>query len=297
MIIIKYKELSLPDSYNSPKNLLSLSFTKILEMISRTYSVYWYFYINFIRYANEYTKFILYASLALALIIPTWIIIRVKEKALQKAYKFIALGFTVALIPPLSLASMILSMGHISDLQGYVVCLVVLFPLLVINKGQVSGKRLERIVYTILIIIAYFNAIYANGLYNKLYLVHQMTRIDFARIITDIEQTEHYEIGKTRVLFLGNLNLNPNIGCKFYSYNYNYHVTGVENLCRSTTYEGTVFSMLNLEGHKINIVYSDEIYKMDAQEDAKAMPSFPEKGYVKRIGDTIVVKLSPVNFD
>ena len=297
MIIMKYKELTLPNFYNSPKNLLSLTFPKIWEMICRSYSVYWYCYLNFIRYANDYTKFILLASLALSLFIPFWIIIRVKEKVLTKLFKFIAFGVTVSLIPILSLVAMILSMGHNSDLQIYAICLVVLFPLLVLNKCQVSIKYLHRIVYTMLIIIAYFNAIYANGLYNKLYLVYQATMIDYARIVSDIEQTDHYEIGKTRVVFLGDLNKDPNISCKFYSYNYNYHITGADYLCRSTTYEGTLIKMIDLLGHKINIVLSNEIYKMNAQEDAKAMPSFPEKGYIKRIGNTVVVKLSPINLD
>ena len=104
-------------------------------------------------------------------------------------------------------------------------------------------------------------------------------------IMAEVEQTEGYEPGKTGITFVGQLsNLLQEVpGTE--------RIKGISGCNKSSaiTYEETYqayFDYVMLRD--VKVVFDGQI--RGAQE-VQRMPSYPQKGYVQRVEDVVVIKL------
>lgn len=140
-----------------------------------------------------------------------------------------------------------------------------------------------------LILIIYNLCIYSNQTYYIKQNVYQNTLLTLNRIVYSIENLGGYEIGKTKVVFIGDLN-NSELAKPYDKYN----LRGIgTNSSFSVTYKGTYDFFINGIMHiKMNVCDENKTKEYIKNNDVSNIKPYPAKDSIKLIDDTVVVKLS-----
>ncbi len=136
------------------------------------------------------------------------------------------------------------------------------------------------------------HVIFSNQLYVKKDLETQASLSAMTRILTEMENTDGYSMGSTRVAILGDFSENPiSKGRTEFDFVHDYFVGTLNTMTVSyyNTYEWYFNSVL---GYPVNLVPISDLPQYFTDPRVQSMPVFPGKGSVAMIDDTLVIRLS-----
>ena len=109
------------------------------------------------------------------------------------------------------------------------------------------------------------------------------------RIIDRLEEMDDYEVGKTKVAFIGNMNSGP-----LYLQRKSIDVDGVGLLNNfGLTYYKTYEQYFeNYLAYPINVIPEEEALSFKDRKEVLNMKPFPSKDSIKFVDDTLIIKLS-----
>jgi len=135
------------------------------------------------------------------------------------------------------------------------------------------------------------NCVFSNRLYLQKELVSQNTLSTMTRIIDRIEQIEGYEVGKTKVAIIGQLNDSKLVYIRKYSVDYG-RATGMAAHFSPSYHQTYISYFVEYLGYPINILSEEESNKLKENEEVKKMKSFPSSDSCKIIDGIMIIKLS-----
>ena len=161
-----------------------------------------------------------------------------------------------------------------------------------------KGKRRDLAYYLpyaipVLCAVLIFNHIlFANQWYTRTDLNAQAGTAFMTRVITDIEDVEGYEAGKTPVMILGHIDDCPAAYHEEgFDIAYDPFVGSTHN--HAISYYQTYLNYFHyVMGYSVNLVPLSEAVKHIDDPEIKAMPIYPSLGAVKMINGVLVVRLS-----
>lgn len=205
--------------------------------------------------------------------------------------KIVALLLMAALPVSLNLISLTVN-GVVHDLMMYSFEFLYIFSLTMIyifmQKRKI--KAINVIAGVLCAVIGFNNIVVANTFYLKKDMEKTATVSLMTRVVDDLEERDDYVVGETPVTFVGvprvfriyeGFELDPElpVGVYLRSPLYQSRKTEIYN-----SYKKFFTYYLN---YPIN--YCDEYFNDD--ERVKAMPAYPEKGYIQNIDGVLVVKM------
>ncbi len=291
--------IKMDDAYNSMSgifnNFMDGGIIGIIKLIIRTYGMT-IFYI--IKPNTYYNILISVFNIILILIGFICIILFLKDKKIKNGNKVLFIIILMLLPFGINIATF-LGQGVVHQLMIYSFFLLYIIPIIIVENGYLEKyfsnkkivKNLCKFKNISLVIIIISSVIYSNQCYLKKNLEFDATLTTMNRIVYKIEQTEGYEVGKTKVAIIGKLN-NSIISKRRKELHYDAVGLG-ENF--SITYYDTYKQYFeNYLGYPINIVDEDEMKKIANKTQVKEMNSFPYDGYIQFVGDVLVVKIANI---
>ena len=124
-----------------------------------------------------------------------------------------------------------------------------------------------------------------------------LTISTITRVITRVEEIEGYEVGKTPVVIIGDLN-KGSLAIK--KENLDYDTTGLGGTF-ATTYNRSYYRFINYYlGYPMNIVDKNDAESTIAKElsnkdEIKQMPCYPNEGSIKMVEGYLIIKFSNIN--
>ena len=319
-IVMGYTGIESANAMNSLSKMKNLTIPYAFTLAQDAYKfTLRYLFVDSMIYHRTISRWIYRALWLFSLSGITWIAVK---KRLGKGQ--IALIVFLLLIMPLGGNSVyILSLGLKHSLMNYAfvffsVMAVMVFDLLASDPGNKAaplpagartdvnvtavpaeaGKKRDlayclRFAIPVLCAVLIFNHIlFANQWYTRTDLHAQAGIAFMTRVITDIEDVEGYEAGKTPVLILGHIDDCPAA----------YHEKGLEiaydPMVGSThhhaiSYYQTYPNFFHyVMGYSINLVPLNDVAKYLDDPEINAMPIYPSTGSVKMINGVLVVRLS-----
>lgn len=208
--------------------------------------------------------------------------------------KIVALLLVLCIPFSLNFISLAVS-GVVHELMIYSFWFMYIFSLLmideVVNKMSNSSfpKYLRIICFVMMGIIIWNNIIVANTVYLKKDLENTATISTMTRVVDDLEERNDYKVGETQILFVGSISTQKIMpGFEFVS-----DITGLRT--NSSISQSGYSEHYNLYkafftyylNYPIN--YSEK--DLTSDERVKAMPTYPNKGYIQNIDGVLVVKM------
>lgn len=208
--------------------------------------------------------------------------------------KIVALLLVLSIPFSLNFISLAVS-GVVHELMIYSFWFMYIFSLLmideVVNKMSNSSfpKYLKIICFVMTGIIIWNNIIVANTVYLKKDLENTATISTMTRVVDDLEERNDYKVGETQILFVGSISTQKIMpGFEFVS-----DITGLRT--NSSISQSGYSEHYNLNkafftyylNYPIN--YSEK--DLTSDERVKAMPTYPNKGYIQNIDGVLVVKM------
>ena len=165
------------------------------------------------------------------------------------------------------------------------------------GSARMNGYTRNHRFYTklavpVLCSILLFNHImFANQWYIRTDLYSRAGVLFMTRLISDIEETEGYEVGKTPVLILGSIDENPMVlaedGLEIVSDSFSevHHYT--------VSYYQTYINFFSyITGYSINLVPLNDVANYLDDPEIKEMQIYPANGSVRMINGVLVIRLS-----
>lgn len=171
----------------------------------------------------------------------------------------------------------------------YVFAIVVFFryfSLISENKAKTAIKVVSAVCAAI---ILWNNILVSNAAYLKKDLEHGVTLTTMNRVIDDLEDFEGFKAGETEVAFVGFVN-----GQKTYpGFETVARIAGLRNTMATGALKHTEYYDPYNDFFKYFMNYPMKLSEKDYREDptVQVMPSYPEDGYIRWYGDTLIVKL------
>lgn len=291
-IALAYYHVTPADSYNSITALKDLiHFENIMGLVKGTYKYVINFFINPKIFHVGLVRITSIISFVFSLVMIIWISLKNNIKLLN----WILLILLLILIPLGGNIVYIIAQGTEHDLMVYsffisYIYLLALCELAKNEKTKIFVRSYEITAICCVSILVFNSIIFSNQIYVKKRAEFKFTYSTFERIIGRIESIDNYDIGSTKVIFIGELYHNNITSNKPY---FNYSGTGNEGN-HSVTYMATYSSFINnIMQYPMNIVMDEAIindYKNN--KEVVEMKKFPSKDCVKMIDDTVIVKLS-----
>lgn len=279
------------NSYNSLSNMSDfLDIKYCISLIIDSYNYFLYNTLNPSLYNVFFVSIIIKLSFIITVII---IILKGIQNKIDKK-QFIFLLFLLFIIPLGGNVIYIISKGMEHGLMICSFITMYVFLIAISENVILKEKYLNKIYYYICIFtcfcIVFNSVIYSNQIYMKKHSEYEYTYSVLNRIIYSIEQQEEYEVGKTPVIFIGNLQNSKIAVKKDY---YDYSKVGLESTF-SVTYLSTYSSFINnIMSYPMNVVVNDDIINSYKDNElVKKMKIYPSKESVKMIDDYLIVKLS-----
>lgn len=145
----------------------------------------------------------------------------------------------------------------------------------------------------VIIFITFSHIVYANHIYLQKSFANQSTMLLAGRILNDMLHVPEFSLGKTSVIFYGNLQQNnhPINRTKHVGFN---HVRGFGILPNHVaSYTGTLENYYRIIlAVPINFADAETSKKYQENDSVQNMPSFPAAGYCKMVDNCLIVKLS-----
>lgn len=179
----------------------------------------------------------------------------------------------------------------VHDLMVYALWLLYLLPVLLwkLSAQETAGDRRMRCLVLILLSFLIFEDIQTdNAVYVKKRVEAEATLSLMTEIMAQVEGTEGYVPGETPVTFVGDVSeiIQEVPGTD--------RIKGISGCNKSSaiTYKGTYQAYFdNVMLRKIKVVWENERENLP-KEKSDQMPEYPQKGYVKKMNDVVVVKLN-----
>ena len=290
-----------PETYNSLSNL-SIE-TLNIKLFTQVFELYKDFGKLFF-FVENFADHVILKTLNIILMFMTLVSVAFQTLT-RDTYKMARLALVLIMIflfPFLSMlvfAAMDHSTIYFTPIYGiclfYPFCLIIIFDGINLMISKHYYKEMQRFIKAFLCIISVFILSYyikyANGAYSIQDVIYTRGQSIMTRVMNDINEIDSYVPGKTKVIIIGRFNdVDSNVtwvtDLGDYQMLAGYAKTAI-------TYDQTLGSFANLLGERINIETDEEIIKTLQNEAlVKDMPIYPQKGYVKNINDTIVVKFS-----
>ena len=167
------------------------------------------------------------------------------------------------------------------------------------NKVEQENSRTKdfrfyatHVIPVLCAILIFNHVLFANQWYTRTDLYSRAGVSFMTRLITDIEEVDGYEVGKTPVLILGHIDDNPA----------SYTVEGFEIVSDpmvgtlhhlAISYYQTYLNFFHyILGYSINMVPLNEVANYIDDPEINAMPVYPADGSVSLINGVLVVRLS-----
>jgi len=269
------------------------SIKDICIWIVKSYGITGYYFIYPFTYAHR-----LVALSELFVFAFTFVILFIRSLKLQKLHMILVLGLLI-LLPLGGHFVYVLSMGVKHDLTifSFLIYYILLLSCKEIwrqeNNTPVTKKFTKVyaiVVVALLSLMCYCNVVYSNQIYLKKTFEYQTTYSTLLRVIDRVEQIEGYQVGKTKVVFVGTFN-NGELSKKQPYFEYK----GVGTWKPfSTTYPPTYYNFVNnIMSYPMNL-YIDEntVISYMGNPMVQSMPTFPAIGSCRMVDDVVVVKLS-----
>lgn len=274
------------NSYNSISNAGNFSsLNQIVDLIMGSYKYFFYYIFNPNTYYNILIK-IFNIFLVLITIIMCIRILYINKSSISRILLFII--FTI-LIPIIFNFVYIIGNGVEHQLMIYSFFTLYVFALMITENKNIKFSSYKKILSIIILITIFSNIIYSNQCYLIKELDTKTTITTMNRIIDRLEEFDGYEVGETKVAFIGNLNYGP-----LYLQRKELDIKGVglaDNF--GTTYYKTYKQFFeNYLAYPINIITEEEMEDLKTKQEISKMKSFPSKDSIQFVDDVLVVKLS-----
>lgn len=242
---------------------------------------------------HHHQKLIFITNLVLVISMFCCMISISKEKN-TKAINLVTMSLVIVLMPIGMNFLCILSQGYEHEVMTFSFFIIYVLILKPIEFFVTSGKKdivNKCFIFIISVLCGYMifsNCIYSNEMYLEKHLVVENTLSTMTRVLDRMEQIDGYEVGKTPVVFIG-----TPIQSKLEKERYGFLNTGeATNVYSAITYYETYYSYFERYlGYPINLLSIVDEYNYGAMQEVKEMPTFPDKGSVAFVGDTLVVKM------
>lgn len=208
-----------------------------------------------------------------------------------------ALVFALMLLLPLALNMTYIASGIKHELTRFAYCFVWVFMIWLAEhtpeapkekRFKITGRTLSAALLVGMAFIVFGNIRTANAAYLKRDLETSSTLSVMTRVLTQIEATDGYELGKTEVAFIGNPGKvqsgAPGFGdITMFGFEYKSQITS------QAKYRAYFANILQ---YPINTVQGERYDALLEDERVIAMPVFPENGSVAVLDGIVVVKMS-----
>lgn len=211
--------------------------------------------------------------------------------------------FLLLVMPLGGNAVYVLSLGFKHSLMNYsFVFFSILFVLVfdLLDEDTPILYIARRAIPLLCAVLLLNHVLFANQWYIRSDLYSRAGMSFMTRLVSDMEETEGYEVGKTPVLILGHVDDNPT------SYwNDNYEIVsdpfaGTLHHHAVSYYQTYTWYFQNILGYSINLVPLKDVAGYLDNSQCLAMPIYPAPGGIQIIDGVLVVRLSddirPENF-
>lgn len=208
---------------------------------------------------------------------------------------------TLLLLLPIAInLSEFLSRGHYHELMGFTFALLYVLPIALVERFKPQSCRWRKTLdipsfgraglALSLGLIALSNAIYAHHLYLQRELSYQSKRSIITQMINDIEHTAGYESNVTPVCFVGNTHkMATNIARPNFEHIHGFGIDPNDALWLHNAMDKELSTVL---AYPMKHAYANPELKATHGAEVERMPCFPQRGYCRKIGDTLFVKLA-----
>ncbi len=276
------------NNYNSISSLLYYDFSKMLISIKKGY----------LEFVDLYFVYGMHVSIVVTIgnVIITILYIMSLARAVNKMnIKRILFVTLVNLLIPLICMTTFIFMEVDSSIYVYrvisSVMLVYALQIIIIVQNESKHKTFVKVQHKLLFfaiaLISIMNIRYSNGAFTVKKILYDRGLSQTTRILYDLSKIEGYQIGKTRVVLIGEFDWNDEL----------YDISGdLKNLSgfgkSNIAYPQTFAYFCQLMGEPINLDYSDQSIEYYGRlDEVKHMRHYPYNGYIKYIEDTVVIKL------
>ncbi len=268
------------------ESLLSGGIKSIWTSVETANSAFW----DFLFDANGELGYLLPAvHVILLLFIIAAVMVRLCDKKVPVLNR-VLFAVLVLLIPTVFESACIMMPGNSHGLTMFAREFIYITAILCVPQFFPEKPAFKAIVSGLLCLVFWQHTAAANQVYLKKELEKNNTIALANRIITRIEETEGYVPGLTTVSFVGSLDKNEHFSRgwpSFKSYNHFDSLTGLWH-SYSATYniDAYIYYYMNYP------LYIRPASDFSSSKEVQKMPIYPNKGSVKMIDDSVVVKLS-----
>ncbi len=268
------------------ESLLSGGLESVLDSVATANSSFWDFVIN---PGRELGYLLPVCHVLLLLFIIAAVIMRLIDKSVPVLNR-VLFAVLVLLIPTVFESVYIMMPGNSHGLTTFAQEFIYILGIL--SLARFFGEKLpfKAVVSVLLCLVIWQHTAASNQVYLKKELEKNNTLALANRVITRIEETEGYVPGLTSVCFVGELDKNEyfaNGWPSFKSYKHLESLTNVWNNYAATyNLAGYIYYYMNYP------IYNRPESELSSLREVREMPVYPNKGSVKMIDDSVVVKLS-----
>lgn len=278
---------------NGPGNLEQLSFETMSEWFQPMLNDFWEYFFKASAYNTD--AFMIVNKVFAALIILATIIAVFKLR--KSIGKIILLLLLLAVLPIALSAIFLLSFGEVHWLMIYSYELAYILPIVMLGNAESDGvnhlgsmQKLFGVTACVCcLLVGYYNFSYSNGMYTFKQLVYDNTYENMQKIWEDINSFSEYVPEETTVVIMGYMEDSKIVYDSEISDKYIKCLTGSAGT--SVTYADTIDGFFSrVLGKKTSFVYN--IGEIKESVEYQQMPIYPQPGYIRWIGDKLVVKIA-----
>lgn len=200
-------------------------------------------------------------------------------------------SIVLIIILPLGMdISYIISGGMVHELMQYAfslswVFMIIMWEAVLAKEGYRFSIALKNIAFVMIAIIILNNILVSNGIYVEKKIQENATLSQMTNVMGDIKAYEGFDIDNTKVVIIGN-STSFNNSELYSSIN---TITGFEP---TITYDATKPAYFKyVLNFPAKIIVPSELSQSE-ENMIQSMPSYPRNGYIKKINEYLVVKLS-----
>jgi hypothetical protein len=278
--------IELRSAYNSVNDIGS--FTGLNQIISLFVGTYKQFF-DYIMNPSTYYIVLISIFNIILIVIAICICIRKVLKCKDKIVRLVMFLLFTLLLPFALNFIYLLGKGVEHQLMIYSLFLLYVFVIMLAEITKMKKGAFSVLVMILLSITIFSNIIYSNKIYLVKDLNVKTTLTTVNRIIDRIEQIDGYEVGKTKVAFIGTLNSGslfmPRKDIKIED-------VGIYDNFGLTYYRTYQVFFENYLAYPINIISEEEVEAIKRKEEIANMPCYPNKESIQFVGDILIIKLS-----
>ena len=278
---------------NGPGRLEQLSLETLSDWFQPMLNDFWEYFFKASAYNTD--AFMNVNRVFAALIVVATVIAVFKLR--KNVGKMILLLLLLAVLPIALSAIFLLAFGEVHWLMIYSYELAYILPIVMLGNAGAGGanrlgsmqKFLGAIACVCCLLVGYYNFSYANGMYTFKKLVYDNTYENMQTIWEDINSFSEYVPEESTVVIMGYMEDSKIVYDSEISDKYIKCFTGAEGT--SATYAGAINNFFSkVLGKPTSLVFNIE--EIEASAEYQQMPIYPQTGYIRWIGDKLVVKIS-----